>query len=183
MQLAKIISILILLALLLVFQANKINATEDAVVNDADTIWNMDTSSPSLDLLDSTDAPTTNHIKWAFISHADAVWQSGLQESDGEASTCSNNQKDLGETDVDCGGVCVAKCADGKICSVNVDCQSRKCEGGICVAQIQTPNIEIVSDTSNLVVERNANAVLAWVYPGWDPQIDGASWIWPITLQ
>jgi hypothetical protein len=38
--------------------------------------------------------------------------------------TCSDNTKNGDETDVDCGGKCATKCADGKICKVRTDCAS-----------------------------------------------------------
>lgn len=50
-------------------------------------------------------------------------------------STCTNGALDgTFETDVDCGKTCavVAKCANGKTCSVNTDCVNNDCNGGIC---------------------------------------------------
>ena len=48
---------------------------------------------------------------------------------------CSNGVKDPFETDVDCGGVCVAlgkKCNNTQNCSVDSDCQSDSCLNGTC---------------------------------------------------
>ncbi|WP_197041404.1 MopE-related protein [Chondromyces apiculatus] len=46
---------------------------------------------------------------------------------------CPNDGRTSGnETDVDCGGSCQQKCADGLVCSVNTDCQSSSCQGQIC---------------------------------------------------
>lgn len=41
-------------------------------------------------------------------------------------SSCDNNQKDGGETDVDCGDGCYV-CANGKSCLLNSDCESKYC--------------------------------------------------------
>jgi hypothetical protein len=43
-----------------------------------------------------------------------------------------DNIQNLSETDVDCGGKNLAKCAVGKKCSFNSDCMSNACNGGVC---------------------------------------------------
>jgi len=43
----------------------------------------------------------------------------------------------------------------------------------------KTCDVTVVSDTSNYVVERDANAVAAWVHPNWTVSISDATWIWP----
>ncbi|MCE1191919.1 MAG: hypothetical protein LWW96_07190 [Acidovorax sp.] len=49
-----------------------------------------------------------------------------------QGPTCSDQQRNGTETDVDCGGTCGA-CGDGKTCSVGTDCQSNVCgAGGVC---------------------------------------------------
>ena len=45
--------------------------------------------------------------------------------------TCSNNELDEDETDVDCGGSCDA-CEAGYACEADKDCSSSNCLGGIC---------------------------------------------------
>jgi alpha-tubulin suppressor-like RCC1 family protein len=50
---------------------------------------------------------------------------------------CNNGVKDPGETDVDCGGSCLAYglgCAEGKACGANADCASGDCFAGVCVS-------------------------------------------------
>jgi hypothetical protein len=47
---------------------------------------------------------------------------------------CDDNVKNGTESDVDCGGTCATKCANGKTCNVNTDCQSGNCNGGTCAA-------------------------------------------------
>jgi hypothetical protein len=42
--------------------------------------------------------------------------------------------KDGNETDVDCGGSCTTKCADGKHCSQGTDCVNGSCAGGVCIS-------------------------------------------------
>lgn len=48
---------------------------------------------------------------------------------------CENNQLDVGETDVDCGGVCPA-CGIGENCDLDSDCVSTaECKDGVCTAR------------------------------------------------
>ncbi|MCL2325593.1 MAG: lamin tail domain-containing protein [Proteobacteria bacterium] len=47
---------------------------------------------------------------------------------------CSNGVLDKGEADVDCGGVCPAKCGVGKSCSLATDCATNNCQSGKCAA-------------------------------------------------
>jgi hypothetical protein len=53
---------------------------------------------------------------------------------------CINLVKDGDETDVDCGGSCIAKCSNGKACVGNSDCNSRICINNICVAPPAPPS-------------------------------------------
>ena len=48
------------------------------------------------------------------------------------ASMCSDNIKDNGETDIDCGGPCPAKCAVDKRCNTLADCETASCVSGFC---------------------------------------------------
>jgi hypothetical protein len=49
-------------------------------------------------------------------------------------SHCSNMVRDEGETDVDCGGPCPTKCADGDGCELASDCASDNCgPNGLCL--------------------------------------------------
>ena len=49
------------------------------------------------------------------------------------ASNCTDGVKDGDESDVDCGGSCVAGCATGKHCNSPADCAGADiCFGGIC---------------------------------------------------
>jgi hypothetical protein len=45
---------------------------------------------------------------------------------------CDNGTRDLGETDVDCGGEACGACGDGRNCALDRDCQSGTCEDGQC---------------------------------------------------
>lgn len=51
-------------------------------------------------------------------------------------ATCPNDIKEPGETDVDCGGECAIKCAEGKKCDRNSECETGYCNyktgKGIC---------------------------------------------------
>ena len=42
-------------------------------------------------------------------------------------SSCPDGYRDSDESDVDCGGGCPIKCADGKACWGDWDCQSNHC--------------------------------------------------------
>src|SRR6185503_11483213 len=48
--------------------------------------------------------------------------------------SCTDGVNNGGESDVDCGGPCATKCANGKACGAGVDCQSSVCTGNVCVA-------------------------------------------------
>jgi hypothetical protein len=49
-------------------------------------------------------------------------------------ANCTDNGKNGGESDVDCGGPCPAKCADGKMCNTGIDCSNLACTVNICTA-------------------------------------------------
>jgi len=46
---------------------------------------------------------------------------------------CSDGVRNVGETDVDCGGDCAA-CGEGMDCTDDGDCASGRCDGGVCAA-------------------------------------------------
>ncbi|MBK8259506.1 MAG: lamin tail domain-containing protein [Polyangiaceae bacterium] len=48
-------------------------------------------------------------------------------------AACSDGIKNGTETDTDCGGSCGSTCDNGETCSVNADCVSNICNGGVCV--------------------------------------------------
>jgi hypothetical protein len=50
------------------------------------------------------------------------------------AAACTDTVKNGTETDVDCGGACSTKCADGKTCAVAGDCVSTVCTANKCIA-------------------------------------------------
>jgi hypothetical protein len=45
---------------------------------------------------------------------------------------CANGSKNTSETDVDCGGVCATKCAQGLKCLAGSDCTTGYCVDGVC---------------------------------------------------
>lgn len=45
---------------------------------------------------------------------------------------CGDSQQNNGETDVDCGGPCIATCEPGESCSIDADCAGSLCESGVC---------------------------------------------------
>ncbi len=56
--------------------------------------------------------------------------------------SCSDNVTNGDETDVDCGGSCSIKCAVGKVCKGNGDCQSSVCTEGVC-ADVTTSDVDV----------------------------------------
>ena len=50
-----------------------------------------------------------------------------------QPDSCFNQVKDGLETDFNCGGTCDKKCADGRVCIQNTDCQSNNCLNGSCM--------------------------------------------------
>jgi len=47
-------------------------------------------------------------------------------------TSCNDGVKNNDETDVDCGGSCIANCSNGEVCLSNLDCISTFCSGGVC---------------------------------------------------
>lgn len=48
------------------------------------------------------------------------------------ADACADGQIGEGETDVDCGGEACGRCAVGLACERDQDCETKRCERGIC---------------------------------------------------
>ncbi|MGC4064073.1 MAG: hypothetical protein QM784_05420 [Polyangiaceae bacterium] len=61
-------------------------------------------------------------------------WRQGSFNIASAAATpsCTDGIRNGNESDIDCGGSCTAKCANGKACSVNADCQSSLCSQSVC---------------------------------------------------
>lgn len=49
-----------------------------------------------------------------------------------EPLTCGDGLQNGDETDVDCGGSCLARCANGRGCSIDGDCSSGHCVSNVC---------------------------------------------------
>jgi len=68
-------------------------------------------------------------------------------------ATCTDTFKNGSETDVDCGGSCTTKCANGKTCAINADCQSGNCVSGVCSAVANVPpTVSITAPMNNASV-------------------------------
>ena len=48
------------------------------------------------------------------------------------APSCSDNVKNQDETDIDCGGACPTRCANGRLCAAPADCMGGVCTKDIC---------------------------------------------------
>lgn len=113
----------------------------------------------------------------------------------GAPNSCANGVQDPGETDVDCGGSCVANCPAGGGCVTGADCQSGLCSGGICqggggsssvvttlsfttdwgggyCAVLNVTN-NSASSTSSFTVNLNTNA--STIYTSWNGTFSGSS--------
>jgi plastocyanin len=62
-----------------------------------------------------------------------------------QAPSCTDGAKNGGETDVDCGGACAAKCGVGKGCASGADCSGGICSAGAC-AQINGCDLSNLED-------------------------------------
>ncbi len=58
----------------------------------------------------------------------------GAHEGGDTGPSCTNGAKDGTETDIDCGGSCSTKCAEGKGCNVAGDCVTQACTNNKCVS-------------------------------------------------
>jgi hypothetical protein len=58
-----------------------------------------------------------------------------------QTTLCTNNTEDGTETDIDCGGACLANCDLGEGCSVAADCTSNLCQAGECVAALRPTSV------------------------------------------
>ena len=68
-------------------------------------------------------------------------------ESKGYCVSCSNGVADGDETDIDCGGSCSTKCANGKKCLQNSDCTNGTCSNNVC-----TGDAPLAADVTKLVI-------------------------------
>ena len=100
-------------------------ATGDASMGGDVTTPEMDSS--TVDLGSTPDASVTPDAAAADTSSSDATSISDA------GPVCFNGKQDGSETDVDCGGSCVA-CELGKTCKLGSDCATAICTGGVCVA-------------------------------------------------
>jgi plastocyanin len=80
------------------------------------------------------------------------------------APSCTDNQKNGFESDVDCGGTC-AKCIDDKACLVGADCVSGLCSSGKCVTLTNGCSLGGASDmtamSSAIITFANGNLTYA----------------------
>jgi beta-glucosidase len=70
-------------------------------------------------------------------------------------ASCTDTFKNGSETDVDCGGACTTKCANGRTCAINADCQSGNCVSGVCSTTANVP------PTVSLTAPLNGASVVA----------------------
>jgi len=80
----------------------------------------------------SADADTRAPDQALEAGAADLVVGDGTAVDAGPS--CQDHARNGDETDVDCGGSVCAKCANGKQCNTNNDCQGSLCVGKVCVS-------------------------------------------------
>lgn len=56
----------------------------------------------------------------------------GACDGNGNCESCGDGVKNGNETDADCGGLQCDKCAIGKVCDVDDDCNGKPCVDGVC---------------------------------------------------
>lgn len=74
----------------------------------------------------------------------------GAQDAASDAPAhCHDGVQDVDESDVDCGGLQCAPCADGKKCGLNSDCASHVCNSsvGTCAAPSCTDHVQNGDET------------------------------------
>ncbi len=64
-----------------------------------------------------------------------------------EAGKCYNKKLDPNEADVDCGGVCLLKCDNGKTCEDDYDCKSGNCADNRCFEPSCSDNMKNQDET------------------------------------
>lgn len=85
---------------------------------------------PSMKALLASD---TSRDRVDYVTFGFGLHLSPNAPSSTPADLCHDRVQDANETDVDCGGSCLA-CAGGATCGSAADCQSQQCAGGMCLA-------------------------------------------------
>ncbi len=93
--------------------------------------------------------------------------------------TCMDMAKNGSESDVDCGGMCMAKCAAGKMCTVGADCASGFCSMNVCAVApsckaIKTANPMAANGVYTLDPDGNGPVMPFQAYC--EMTIDGGGW-------
>ena len=69
----------------------------------------------------------------AAVEETDDASATATEGSTGEPDPCFNGVRDDDEADVDCGGLCAAKCGVGQGCGGAEDCETAICDDEVCV--------------------------------------------------
>jgi len=121
---------------------------------DGTTQIGQDTASPYSVSWTVPAAPGSHSLTARAVDNGGATTTSAAVGITATAS-CTDTFKNGSETDVDCGGSCTTKCANGKICAINADCQSGNCVSGVCSAVANVP------PTVNITAPMNNASVVA----------------------
>lgn len=102
-----------------------------------------------------------------------------------EGPSCSDDEQNQDESDVDCGGVC-PQCGLGDSCDTNSDCKSNRCVGGECRQELQLSGdvdftIERVDYTRGESTSSKVTAITVEVTNGLDENIKPRVDLWAIA--
>jgi hypothetical protein len=121
------------------------NTTDDEVLIDELNLTNQSTYYWNVQAYNELDlASNVDSSDGVLIDESGNGVDPDLDEDevgDVDYSTCSNDQRDDDETDIDCGGDCDA-CADGYSCDIDDDCISDNCDSGYCAEATCTDLIQ-----------------------------------------
>ena len=93
--------------------------------------------------------------------------------------TCMDMAKNGTETDVDCGGSCMTKCATGKACKVGGDCSSSYCNMNVCAVPPDCKSIKAsnpMAANGVYTIDPDGNGPVVAFQAFCEMTIDGGGW-------
>ncbi len=83
------------------------------------------------DVDDDTGCKSNDDCNAGYVCKKGVCSKNTVKDED----SCADKKKNGDETDIDCGGSC-EKCADGKVCEIDADCESDFCDNGLCSIKV-----------------------------------------------
>jgi len=96
-----------------------------------------------------------------------------------KASACDDKIQSGTESDVDCGGACMAKCGDGKMCGKSTDCGSGNCAMNKCAIAISCQQIKtgsLMAPDGIYTIDPDGAGMGASIKVFCDMTTDGGGW-------